>query len=197
MRDGSIDLLTMKKSSPRRRLDPGRRDRIIDAAVECIAEDGVAGISHRRVAVRAEVPLGSMTYHFASMDELLEEAFQRFAHTSSAGLVVLLESAAGPTEALDLLVEHIHGTLQSKRNQVLLHELYALAERRHEYRPIIQTWMRASTATLGAHFPPDIARALDDYVEGASLHIHLDDEPQGRDVTRRILGAIAQVESDA
>jgi len=45
----------------RRRKDPGRRDRIIDACLEVIAEHGVAGTSHRRVAAAAGVPLGSMT----------------------------------------------------------------------------------------------------------------------------------------
>ncbi|MFD6211517.1 TetR/AcrR family transcriptional regulator, partial [Peribacillus sp. NPDC060253] len=50
---------------------PGRRERILAAVLDLIAEDGVAGVSHRKAAARAGVPLGSMTYHFASMDELL------------------------------------------------------------------------------------------------------------------------------
>ncbi len=62
-----------------RRTDPGRRDRIVDACLDVIADVGVAGASHRRIAARADVPLGSMSYHFAGMDELLREAFTRFA----------------------------------------------------------------------------------------------------------------------
>lgn len=58
----------------KRRLDPDRRSRIIDAALDVIAEKGVAGTTHRRVAAMADVPLGSMTYRFHSMDELLREA---------------------------------------------------------------------------------------------------------------------------
>ncbi|GAB1330341.1 hypothetical protein ACE1SV_46800 [Streptomyces sennicomposti] len=32
---------------------------------------GIAGLSHRAVAAEADVPLGSTTYHFATLDELL------------------------------------------------------------------------------------------------------------------------------
>ncbi|CAM5488856.1 hypothetical protein SGRI78S_04750 [Streptomyces griseus subsp. griseus] len=60
------------------RTDPERRDRIIDAVLDLIVDEGVAGVSHRKVAARAGVPLGSMTYHFSGMDELLHEAFTRF-----------------------------------------------------------------------------------------------------------------------
>ena len=56
-----------------RRNDPNRRDRIIDACLRVIAEVGVAGASHRKIAEAADVPLGSMTYHFTGMDELLRD----------------------------------------------------------------------------------------------------------------------------
>ena len=55
-----------------RRNDPARRDRIIDACLEVISESGVAGTSHRKVAARAGVPLGAMTYYFDGMDDLLQ-----------------------------------------------------------------------------------------------------------------------------
>ncbi|WP_032796765.1 TetR/AcrR family transcriptional regulator, partial [Streptomyces sp. HCCB10043] len=60
-----------------RRYDPERRTRIIDAALTVIAADGMAGLSHRTVAAEADVPLGSTTYHFASLDELLVAALRR------------------------------------------------------------------------------------------------------------------------
>lgn len=60
-----------------RRFDPERRDRIIEATLDLISAEGVAGTSHRKVAAVADVPLGSMTYHFAGMDDLLHEAFTR------------------------------------------------------------------------------------------------------------------------
>lgn len=38
-----------------RRYDPDRRDRIIDACLDLVAEVGVAGVSHRKVAAVADV----------------------------------------------------------------------------------------------------------------------------------------------
>ncbi len=60
-----------------RRYDPDRRTRIIDAALRVIVADGIAGLSHRSVAAEADVPLGSTTYHFGSLDELLTAALRR------------------------------------------------------------------------------------------------------------------------
>ncbi|MDF2847508.1 MAG: TetR family transcriptional regulator, partial [Oerskovia sp.] len=40
-----------------RRVDPDRKDRIVDAALDVIAEHGVGGATHRVVAAAADVPL--------------------------------------------------------------------------------------------------------------------------------------------
>lgn len=40
------------------------RDRIVDAARECLLEDGYSNLSTRRIAGRAGVPLSQIHYHF-------------------------------------------------------------------------------------------------------------------------------------
>ncbi|MFI9105077.1 TetR/AcrR family transcriptional regulator [Streptomyces fildesensis] len=60
-----------------RRYDPDRRRRIIDAAIRVVGERGIAGLSHRSVAAEAGVPLGSTTYHFATLDDLLVAALRQ------------------------------------------------------------------------------------------------------------------------
>src|SRR5437764_249747 len=64
--------------------DPERRARIAKAAIEVVAQKGIDGLTHRAVAAAAGVPLGSTTYHFATLDDLLEvalhEAPERNAH---------------------------------------------------------------------------------------------------------------------
>src|SRR5690349_24946758 len=60
-----------------RRYDPERRQRIIDAAIRVVGERGIAGLSHRAVAAAADVPLGSTTYHFATLDDLLVAALRQ------------------------------------------------------------------------------------------------------------------------
>lgn len=60
-----------------RRYDPERRQRIIDAAIRVVGAKGIAGLSHRSVAAEADVPLGSTTYHFKTLDELMVAALRQ------------------------------------------------------------------------------------------------------------------------
>lgn len=168
-------------SRPGRRTDPGRRDRIIDACLDVIAEAGVAGTSHRRVAAAAGVPLGSMTYHFAGMDELLREAFARFSRTIS-GQFEKRMSQAGDIEAAKAAVVAIITTdvFETQRDLVLTHELYTLAARAPAFRDITNAWMTRSRHALERHFDPTTARLIDALIEGLTIHRGLDTEPQAR-----------------
>lgn len=97
-----------------RRNDPDRRDRIIDARLDVIAESGVSGTSHRKVADAAGVPLGSMTYHFDGMDDLLHAAFSRFSATVAEQFERRMADATGPDAAqaavVALILDDVLGT---------------------------------------------------------------------------------------
>lgn len=166
-----------------RRHDPGRRDRIIDACLDVIAEFGVAGTSHRRVAEVADVPLGSMSYHFTGMHELLHEAFLRYAEQAAADFDERMAAATDVASARLLLTDHISsGLFSDQRELVLTHELYTLAARDACYRDICNAWMRRSRRTLERWFDPVTARILDAFIEGLSIHRALDSVPQERAV---------------
>ena len=53
------------------------RDKLLDAAADALAEDGVAGASARTVAARAEVNQALVFYHFGSVSGLLDAAVRR------------------------------------------------------------------------------------------------------------------------
>jgi AcrR family transcriptional regulator len=55
-----------------------RREALLKAAVEIVAERGVGGATHRSIAERAGVPPSTTTYFFSSIDELVLEALQHF-----------------------------------------------------------------------------------------------------------------------
>ncbi|GAA2016525.1 TetR family transcriptional regulator [Nakamurella flavida] len=154
-----------------RRPDPGRRDRIIDACLDVVAADGVAGTSHRKVAAAAGVPLGSMTYHFTGIDDLLHEAFTRFADRVADGFDLRMhragDRAAARRAVVALIVEDVFA---ERRDLAVTLELYALAARRPAYRAITDAWMARSRTALGVHFTPEEATQLDALVEGLTLH---------------------------
>lgn len=160
-----------------RRHDPDRRNRIIDVCLDLIAEVGVAGVSHRKVATAADVPLGSMTYHFAGMDDLLREAFGRFSRSVSDGFEQRMgeatDLAAARAAVVAIITEDVFGT---HRDLVLTHELYTLAAREPAYRELTNAWMARSRAALERHFDPVTARMLDALIEGLTIHRALDTE---------------------
>ncbi|MEV7974354.1 TetR family transcriptional regulator [Cellulomonas sp. NPDC089187] len=163
-----------------RRHDPGRRDRIVDVCIEVIAAHGVEGVSLRRVAEAADVPLGSMTYHFSGRDELLRVAFTRFAESVSDRWTSRI--AALPTDdreaAIQAVVDLITQDVFPDTDElVLTHELYTLAARDPRYRELTNAWMRRSRQALERSFDPATARILDALIEGLSIHRALDTEP--------------------
>lgn len=176
---------------PTRRYDPNRRDRIIDACLDVIAEVGVAGTSHRKVADAADVPLGSMTYHFRGMNELRHEAFTRFAVAFSERFAARMAAAADRAAAVASIVEAVESDiLNDQRELVLTQELYTLAARDASFRDITNAWMGRSRDALERHFDPATARMLDALIEGLTLHRALDNEPQDDAVVRTAVARI-------
>lgn len=162
-----------------RRHDPDRRRRIIEACLDVIAERGVAGTSHRVVAAAAGVPLGSMTYHFAGMDDLLHEAFASFARTVIEQFERRMAAATDLAEARRAVLALITADVfASNRDLVLTSELYTIAARNPAYRDLTNAWMASSRAALGRHFDPTTTRILDALIEGLTIHRALDTEPQ-------------------
>lgn len=175
-----------------RRHDPNRRQRIIEVALDVIAEHGVAATTHRKVAQAADVPLGSLTYHFTGLDDLLAAAFTQLADDTADGFEAALAGAGDPDAAREAVVELITGEmLGARRNILLTYELYALAARRPDLRRVTDTWMARSRAALARHFDPETTVMLDALIEGLSIHRALALNPMSaqtvRDAVNRIV----------
>ena len=87
-------------------------------------------MSHRRVAA-ADVPLGSMTYHFTGMDELLTEAFTRFADRAASRFERRMDGVATLEDARHEVAALINQDPASDDSRALIitQELYTLAAR--------------------------------------------------------------------
>lgn len=177
-----------------RRFDPDRRARIIDATLDVIADVGVAGTSHRKIAARADVPLGSMTYHFTNIDEVLRAAFEKFADTIATRYEEWFLRPANAEEAREAVVGLIHADLlESQRELVLTIELYTLAARKPEFRTLTCDWMARSRRALSRFFDEPTTHMLDALIEGLFIHAALDTAPADRartvEAVRRITSA--------
>lgn len=83
----------MARPLTRRNRSQPKRDALLKAAVEVVAEQGVAGVTHRAVTERAGVPLATASYYFSSIGELISEALHEFARERAK------EMEVAPTEA--------------------------------------------------------------------------------------------------
>ena len=175
-----------------RRYDPERRQRIIDAAIRVVAEKGIAGLSHRTVAAEADVPLGSTTYHFKTLDDLLVAALRQ----ASEGFAKVVASRGGledpeadlATELAAWMGEWLAG---DRTGVELEYELYLAALRRPALRPVAAEWAQDLADLLSHRTDTVTARALVALMDGICLQVLLAgstyDEGYAREVLARVI----------
>jgi AcrR family transcriptional regulator len=108
------------------------RERILDAAVERIASDGIDAVRIARIAMDARVSTALVHYHFATREALLAEALEHSYET--AGDVP--EVGGDPVTRLKAMIDQclpLPGELE--RDWVLWVELWLRAVRHPELRP--------------------------------------------------------------
>lgn len=175
-----------------RRHDPDRRGRIIDAAVEVIARHGVAGTTHRLIAAAADVPLGSLTYHFTSLDDLRAQAFRRYADRMSVAYAAHFDGVETHEQFVDAVTDLIAGNGGADAHEwATAYELYLAALREPALRDVTEAWMRSSRAVLERFVDPLTARGVDALIEGLAIHLMLSTSALPRDQIRRIVARAA------
>ncbi|AVH59416.1 MULTISPECIES: TetR/AcrR family transcriptional regulator [Streptomyces] len=175
-----------------RRYDPERRQRIIDAAIRVVGAKGLAGLSHRSVAAEADVPLGSTTYHFKTLDELMVAALRQ-ANEGFAKVLATRGMLEDPQVDLANDLAALMGELLAgdRTGVELEYELYLAALRRPALRPVAAEWTEDIAALLSRRTDPVTARALLAVMDGICLQVLLTevayDEGYAREVLRRVL----------
>jgi DNA-binding transcriptional regulator YbjK len=171
-----------------RRHDPERRDKLIEAALTVLGRDGLAATTHRSIAREADVPLGSTTYHFASLDDLVALAFERHVDTLASRFEERMMAAANQDNAIDALVESLTDDLVANPGVLAVtYELYGASVRRPALKKVTQEWMRRAEDALCEHFDRSSARLLDTVVEGLMVHMSIAQQPLSRDEVRALL----------
>ncbi|MCL6674571.1 MULTISPECIES: TetR/AcrR family transcriptional regulator [Streptomyces] len=171
-----------------RRYDPDRRQRIIDAAIRVVGDKGLAGLTHRTVAAEADVPLGSTTYHFTTLDELMVAALRQ----ADEGFAKAIASRGGLTDPAADLAAELAGLLGDwlagdRTGVELEYELYLAALRRPALRPVVAEQMTALADRLAGRTDPVTARALVALMDGICLQVLLTGTPYDEGYAREVL----------
>src|SRR5512143_926808 len=108
------------------------RQRIIHAVLRIIGDHGVAGLTNRRIAVEADVSLGSITYHFATQHDLLRESLLYFVLEETHRFTALAEGFRDDRPDIaqaGKLVEQVAASTSFDSEHIAPFEIYVQAGR--------------------------------------------------------------------
>lgn len=179
---------------PRGATDPERRRRITEAAIEVVSERGVAGLTHRAVAQAAGVPLGSTTYHFATLDDILEAAIQKALVDNREERMRWGSTLSDDVDLAEALAELTEQSTGPGRAKLLVeYELYFAALRHPSLRALGRAWNEVLMEVLLPHTDVVTARALATFNNGLELESVISGEPlrasEAQVMYRRVIDA--------
>lgn len=145
--------------------------------MRAIAEVGVGNVTHRRIAAAAGVPLGSTTYYFPTLDDLVTAALREATESARAGLEAWAEELTVSRD-LPATVVDLAGRYVADRDQALLeYEVYLAAARTPELRPVARLWIDGLRGICARFAGPDRGFALAALIDGALLQALVAGEP--------------------
>ncbi|KMO70406.1 TetR/AcrR family transcriptional regulator [Mycolicibacterium chlorophenolicum] len=183
--------MTSTSRRPRRH-DPDRKERIVESALTVLARAGVAGITHRAIAEAADVPLGSITYHFATLDDIVHLAFKTHVERLATRFEDRLSACEPGEDLIECIVLAVTDDLAAHPEELAVtYELYGDAVRRSVTKRITQEWMERAEDALAQHFDRATARLLDVVIEGVMVHMSIAQQPIPTDAVRALLTTAA------
>lgn len=91
--------MTTERRPYRRETEDVRREALISAALELVAEGGPKAATVRAIADRAGVTAGLIRHYFNSKDTLVRESYRRLMDRMTADSTLVLEDTSGGPEA--------------------------------------------------------------------------------------------------
>ncbi len=146
-----------------------RRRSILEATLRVIASGGVEAVTHRRVAAEAGVSRGTTTYHFASRDEIVLEAFRHYMGRMAAELAKAMEGLArwSQDSLIDFLVRFQQREFLDPELLIAEYELILYAARNQTLGREYRAWesgllgsLASSLEAAGAPRPMEAARLV-------------------------------------
>jgi AcrR family transcriptional regulator len=190
-----------RSPSPSRRA----RERILAAAVELIASEGIDDVRIARIAMAAGVSTSLVHYHFATREALLAEALEySYGQVGDSRTADERPPASSHAERLAQMVDQcLPGTPELERDWVLWVELWLRAVRHPELRPVaeelyarMRDWFVAaiSAGVRDGEFarcdPEDVADRALAVIDGFGIRALLGDRAVSLDRARRSIGAV-------
>lgn len=175
------------------------RERILRAALDIISSKGVDKVTHRAVASLASVSPGTTTYHFATREDLVRDAFALYIDDYQKSLVAVLTRK--PIATREDLVQFLTSMTTLTPEQVGLeaieYEMLLFATRDDSLRMQVAAWSRTLESwlsdpleSLGATRPLEAARMLMALSRGSEFEVLARQQQLGQAQFERRLATI-------
>jgi AcrR family transcriptional regulator len=142
-----------------RQRDPGRKERILVASAELVAERGFHGVGMVDIGARAGLVGSGIYRHFPSKEAILVALLDRVMRRLSEGAAAIISTALNDAEALSSLIDdHIRVAIEDRAVLAVYHReghnvpLDEQRRMRRAQRHYIEEWVHV----LG-HLRPDLA----------------------------------------
>jgi TetR/AcrR family fatty acid metabolism transcriptional regulator len=100
-------------------IEEARRAQIIESAIETFAELGYANTSLARIAERADISKGVISYHFAGKAELMEQIVEQVYREITEFVLPRMEKETTATGALRVNIRSVAAYMRGHRVQLL------------------------------------------------------------------------------
>ena len=112
-------------------IETARRAQIVTAAIDTIADGGYGGASFARIAERAGISRGLISYHFADKDDLMKEVVHQAAEEAKAYIRPrILAESTGPEMIRAYIGSNLAFMRDHRNNVIAMMEIARSAEGR-------------------------------------------------------------------
>ncbi|QHQ21378.1 TetR family transcriptional regulator [Pectobacterium brasiliense] len=142
-----------------------RAAHIVETATNIIKRDGISALTHRAVASEAHVPLGSTTYHFNSLDDMLNAVM-------SSAIALFRDDMFSwfhqrrHDDPRDVLTDFVMRGIEDIDDLAREYELFTAAISRPSLRPIALEWSNTVVAIIKVVTPDSAALPLGTLLNG-------------------------------
>jgi AcrR family transcriptional regulator len=158
------------------------RQRILDAAVQRIAREGIDDVRIARIAMDAGVSAGLLHYHFASRDALLAEALEHSYERAGDARIAVAEDESPPARLRAMVDQCLPLPGALRDDWVLWVELWLRAARDPALRATaarlyarLHAWFAETIRELGVEDPTHLTDRLLALIDGYGVRALCED----------------------
>jgi DNA-binding transcriptional regulator YbjK len=179
----------------RRRRDPERRKQeIVAAAAELVTEVGTAALSHRKVAARAGVPLGSTTQYFATLDDLRAAALDHLSRDIAEYVEQVALAMADAGDPVRVMARGLHDYLSNPHLVRADTMLTASATLDPRLRPLTDRWFEGLADVLTPELGTSAADNVVMLISGATWQAALTGQAPPAETLERGLRSLFDID---